>query len=147
MLQLPKDLREFSGLANSHGVRFLIVGGYAVGYHALPRLTGDIDFFVERSQENAHKLEAVLSAFGFGSLGLTAADFLEPGIIVQLGFPPNRIDILNEISGVTFEEAWPERVEDDFDGVRLNFISKRHLIANKTASGRGKDVMDLEALS
>ena len=103
MLKLPKDLREFIELLNSHEVRYLIVGGYAVAYHGHPRATGDIDFVVEVSEENARKLEAVLLDFGFGGLGLTAADFLQPGIVVQLGYPPNRIDLLTTISGASFE--------------------------------------------
>jgi hypothetical protein len=147
MLRVPDDLRAFAELLNSHGVRYLVVGGYAVSFHALPRMTGDIDFFVECSAENAAKLEAVVNAFGFGSLGLSAADFCEPGMVVQLGFPPNRIDVINEISGVSFAEAWPERVEQDVDGLRLVFISKPHLIANKAATARPKDLADLDALS
>src|SRR5688572_4205479 len=116
MLKLPKDLREFIELLNSRNVHYLIVGGYAVAYHGYPRATGDIDFFIEVSQENADKLELVLQQFGFGSLGLTAQDFLQPGIVVQLGYPPNRIDLLTAISGATFAEAWEKRVEEQFEG-------------------------------
>jgi hypothetical protein len=147
MGKLPKDLREFIELLNSHEVRYLIVGGYAVAYHGYPRMTGDIDFFLEVSEENAAKLEAVLSDFGFGGLGLTAQDFLEPGKIIQLGHPPNRIDLLTSISGVSFAEAWEDRVADELDGLPVNFIGRQALLTNKAASGRPKDRADLDSLS
>src|SRR5579864_6507175 len=124
MVKLPNDLREFIELLDSHEVRYLVVGGYAVAYHGHPRATGDIDFFVEVTKENARKLETVLLDFGFDGLGLTANDFLEVGIVVQLGYPPNRIDLLTGISGVTFGEAWPRRVVDQVDGVPVLFIDK-----------------------
>ena|SRR5437870_8819737 len=117
MERLPKDLREFIELLNSHDVRYLIVGGYAVAYHGYPRTTGDIDFFLEVSEENAAKMEAVLIDFGFGGLGLTRQDFLKPDQIIQLGYPPNRIDLLTAISGVSFAEAWEARVRDELDSL------------------------------
>jgi Nucleotidyltransferase of unknown function (DUF6036) len=129
-MKLPRDLREFIALLNSHDVKYLIVGGYAVAYHGYPRATGDIDLFVEVSQENARKLIAVLGEFGFASLGLTEKDFLVPGSIIQLGYPPNRIDLVTSISGVTFF-----------------VVDKQTLMANKAASGRPKDLADLDALS
>ena len=147
MLKLPKDLREFIELLNSHDVRYVIVGGYAVAYHGHPRSTGDIDFYVEVSDENAQKLEAVLVEFGFGGLGLSCTDFLQPGIVVQLGYPPNRIDLLTAISGVSFAEAWEKRVETQFEGVTMRFVDKSTLLANKAATGRPKDLADLDSLS
>lgn len=147
MLKLPVDLREFIELLNSHDVHYVIVGGYAVAYHGYPRMTGDIDFFIEVSSENAHKLESAIVAFGFGGLGLTSEDFLQPGIVVQLGYPPNRIDLLTGISGATFAEAWEKRVETEFDGLPMVFIDKSTLIANKAATGRPKDLADLDVLS
>ena len=146
-MTLSKDLREFVELLNSHDVRYLIVGGYAVAYHGHPRTTGDIDFFVEVSEENAQKLCAVLDAFGFAALGLTKQDFLEPGTIVQLGYPPNRIDLVNAISGVAFAEAWERRVSHQGDGLTMLFVDKETLLVNKAASGRPKDLADLDALS
>src|SRR5450756_1386135 len=101
-MRLNKDLREFIALLNSTGVKYLIVGGYAVGFHGYPRFTGDIDFFVERSLENATRLEKVLADFGFGELGLSASNFLEPESVIQLGRPPNRIDILTSIDAINF---------------------------------------------
>ena len=94
-----------------------------------------------------HKLEAVLNAFGFASLGLTAKDFLEPGTIIQLGHPPNRIDLVTSISGVTFAQAWEHRVSDRIEGLIMLFVDKQTLLTNKAASGRPKDLADLDALS
>jgi hypothetical protein len=146
-MKLPNDLREFIGLLNSHDVRYLIVGEYAVAFHGYPRTTGDIDFFVEVSEENAGKLIAVLDAFGFASLGLTRQDFLEPRTIIQLGHPPNRIDLVTSISGVRFEDAWQRRVSRLVEGLSLLVDDKPTLMANKAASGRPKDLADLDALS
>ena len=146
-MKLQKDLREFIELLNSHDVKYLIVGGYAVAYHGYPRATGDIDVFVEASRENACKLIAVLASFGFASLGLTSQDFLEPGTIVQLGYPPNRIDLVTTISGVTFAEAWERRVCHETGGLTMVFVDKETLKANKAAAGRPKDLADLDALS
>jgi hypothetical protein len=146
-MRLQKDLREFIELLNLHNVRYLIVGGHAVAYHGYPRTTGDIDFFIEASEENASKLEKVLARFGFGGLGLTARDFLEPGTIIQLGYPPNRIDLVTTISGVTFREAWERRVCDCVENLSMIFMDRRTLLANKAASGRPKDLADIEALS
>ncbi|HZP83000.1 MAG TPA: hypothetical protein VFB21_15275 [Chthonomonadaceae bacterium] len=147
METLPTDFKEFIVLLNSHEVRYLIVGGYAVAYHGYPRLTGDIDFCVEVSEENAHNLEAVLTDFGFAGLGLTASDFLTPGQIIQLGYPPHRIDIVTALSGVDFAEAWKERTAGELGGIPVHFIGKTALLANKAASGRPKDLADLDALS
>jgi hypothetical protein len=147
MLKLPKDSREFIELLNAHDVRYLVVGGYAVAYHGHPRMTGDIDIFVEASEENARKLEAVLAAFGFAGLGLSATDFIAPDTIVQLGYPPNRIDLITSLTGVTFADAWAGRVDAKFQGVRMIFMGKDALLTNKAASGRPKDVADLDALT
>jgi hypothetical protein len=146
-MKLQKDLREFIELLNSHDVRYLIVGGHAVAYHGYPRTTGDIDFFVEVSEANASKLERVLARFGFGSLGLTAKDFLEPGTIVQLGYPPNRIDLVTSISGVAFADAWERRVCDCIEGLPMIFVDRQTLLANKATAGRPKDLADIDALS
>src|SRR5437588_259781 len=147
MEKLQSDLREFIELLNSHEVRYLIVGGYAVAYHGHPRFTGDIEFFIEASSENASKLMAVLNDFGFGGIGLKASDFDRPDQIVQLGYPPNRIDLITSLSGATFADAWEKRIIDELDGVPVNFIDKRTLLANKASTGRLKDKADLDALS
>jgi hypothetical protein len=145
-MKLNKDLREFIALLNSTGVRYLIVGGYAVGFHGYPRFTGDIDFFVERSLENATRLEKVLSDFGFGGLGLSAGNFLEPESVIQLGRPPHRIDILTSIDAINFGEAWPNRANAELDGISTAFISKKDLVKNKRATARPQDIADLDKL-
>jgi len=147
MANLPKDFREFIELLNSHDVRYLIVGGYAVAYHGYPRATGDIDILIEPSEDNARRIESVLTTFGLGSLGLTFRDFLKSGIIVQLGFPPHRIDLATAITGVSFEEAWDGRIETELVGTPVKMISKANLLRNKAATGRPKDSADLDALS
>ena len=118
-MKLPRELREFIELLNSHDVRYVIVGGYAVAYHGYPRATGDIDLFVEVSRENARKLSAVLGEFGFASLGLTDKDFLVPGSIIELGHPPNRIELVTSISGVAFADAWECRIGFHVEGLMM----------------------------
>ena len=145
-MKLQRDLREFIELLNSHGVEYLVVGGHAVAFHGYPRFTGDVDFFVRSTAENARRLIAVLAAFGFGQAGLDEATLMQPEKIVQLGVPPNRIDLLTSISGVDFVDAWSDRIPDALDGVPVAFVSKRTLVANKRASGRPKDLVDLEKL-
>ena len=146
-MRLPKDLREFIELLNSQRVEYVLVGAYAMAYHARPRYTEDIDILVRPSPENAARLENVIRSFGFTSLGLNAADFQQENQVVQLGQPPNRIDILTSISGVSFEEAWQERLFGDLDGLTVPLLSKACLIRNKKASGRDKDLEDLKRLS
>lgn len=145
-MKLNKDLREFIVWLNSTTIKHLIVGGHAVAFHGYPRFTGDIGFLVERTPENAVRLEKIVAEFGFANLGLTAKDFLEPGIVVQLGRPPNRIDLLTSIDGVEFAEAWPNRVPADLDGEAVTFIGRQELLKNKRASGRPQDAADLAKL-
>lgn len=143
---LQEDIREFIELLNAHDVHYVIVGGYAFSYHALPRYTGDIDFFVEASAENATRLVEVIQGFGFGDADITADDFNRADSVVQFGFPPNRIDLLTSISGVNFSEAWESRVEDAIDGIKMIFISKPLLLRNKQATAREKDAGDISWL-
>ena len=145
MILLP-DWREFIELLNRHEVDYIIVGAWARAFHGIPRSTGDIDFFVRRSPENARRLVQVLEEFGFGSLDIGSDDFLRPDRIVQLGIEPYRIDVINTISGVTFEEAWAERVAGEIDGLPTQFLSLRLFKRNKRAAGRPKDLADLDAL-
>jgi hypothetical protein len=139
-------LREFVALLSSNAIDFLVVGGHAVSFHGYPRYTGDIDLFVRATPENARRLLSALDAFGFGSLGLTVDDFTTPGRVVQLGRPPNRIDLLTSISGVEFEEAWATRVAATLDGIPVFFPSRDILLRNKDASGRSKDASDAAIL-
>lgn len=144
-MKLQKDLREFIGLLNSTRTKYLLVGGHAVAHHGFPRFTGDIDFFVGCSVENLASLGKVLSDFGFSSLGVEIPS-AKAGMVFQLGRPPNRIDLLTSIDGVAFDEAWNSREAATIDGLEVYLISKRHLIQNKRASGRPKDLEDVRQL-
>jgi hypothetical protein len=145
-MKLDKNLREFIALLNARGVEFLVVGGHAVGFHGHPRFTGDIDFFVAVNPRTAEKLVAVLEAFGFGGLGIKREDFLEQDVVIQLGYPPNRIDLVTGIDAVGFAEAWANRVPGNLDGIDVHFISRELLLRNKRAAGRPKDLADVHAL-
>jgi hypothetical protein len=145
-MNLPPDLRAFVESLNSAGVKFVIVGGYAVAFHGHPRFTGDIDFFVEISADNAQRITQAIDLFGFSSLGLKPADFTQPDVVIQLGLPPNRIDILTGIDAVTFEEAWSSRLIAQLAGVPVPFISKELLIRNKKAANRPQDLGDISKL-
>jgi len=131
---------------NSAGAEFLIVGSYTLAYHGSPGYTGGIDILVRPSAESAKRLIGAITAFGFGSLGITPDDFCEPYQVVQLGRPPNRIDLITAISGVTFDDAWSTRESGLLDGVAVGFIGRDAVVRNKRASGRLKDLADLEAL-
>ena len=145
-MPLHSDLREFIELLNSHRVEYIVVGGYALAFHGHPRYTGDIDILVRASPENAGRLEQVISAFGFADTGLGAKDFLGPDQIVQLGQPPNRVDLLTSITGVGFDEAWANRVSAELERLPVFFIGLDSLVKNKKVTGRTQDQADLEAL-
>jgi hypothetical protein len=145
-VKLQKDLREFIELLNSRGTDYLIVGGHAVAFHGHARFTGDIDFLVRPTSENASRVLDVLRAFGFGDLALTVDDFIIPGRIVQLGRPPNRIDLLTSISGVDFQEASASRMRAELDGLPVSFLGWQALIDNKRTSARAKDLADVAKL-
>ena len=143
---LNKDFKEFIESLNSTGVEYLVVGGYALAAHGHPRYTGDLDIWVNRSPANVTRLLKALSAFGFGSLGLVEDDFLQPEAVVQLGYPPARIDLLTAIDGVSFEECFPRRMPIRVGDVEIPIIHLTDFRANKLASGRAKDLADLESL-
>lgn len=143
---LPDDFREFLKLCNQKRVKYLLIGGYAVGHYGYPRATGDMDVWIERSESNAARMVAVLKAFGFDVPELSVDLFLEEGKIVRMGMPPIRLEILNAISGVTFAACYPRRKRAQFDGIKVDVISLRHLKINKAAAGRPKDLDDLEHL-
>ena len=145
-MKLQTDLREFIELLNSHKVEYVVVGGHAVAYHGHPRFTGDIDFFVRATSDNAEKLLAALEAFGFGNVGLDVHALTAPERIIQLGVPPNRIDVLTSISGVSFDRAWTTRAPAELDGIPVAFLGRAALIENKRASGRAKDLADVAEL-
>ena len=144
---LNQDFKEFIQSLNDHNVRYLIIGGYAVAFHGHPRYTKDLDVWIELGQENAANLLRALAHFGFGSLGLTEDDFLEPDQIIQLGFPPSRIDILTTLEGVDFDECFASKTITTIDNIQMNFIDLENLKKNKKASGRLQDLADLENLS
>ena len=146
MAKLQSDLREFIALLNSHAVEYLVVGGHAVAFHGHPRFTGDIDFLVRPTADNAARVLDAIREFGFGDLALEPEDFTTPERIVQLGRPPNRIDILTSISGVEFDEAWIGRVPAELDEQQVNFLGWDALIRNKKASDRDKDRSDVAKL-
>lgn len=146
-MELDRDFSEFIGCCIARDVRFLIVGGYALAAHGHPRFTKDLDVWVWLDVENAGRLIRALEGVGFGSLGLTEADFAEPDVIVQLGHAPKRIDLLTSIDGVSFGDCWPDHVDIDIAGVPVPFIDVDHLVVNKRASGRLQDLADVEALS
>jgi len=129
-----------------HSVRFLVVGAYALGVHGRPRATGDLDVWVEPTPDNAARLMRALEQFGAPMGSVTAADFSRPGIVFQMGLPPLRIDVLTELSGLTFEEAWPSRTQAAFGPVTVDVIGRDAFIKNKRATGRARDLGDIEAL-
>ena len=144
--KLPQDFREFLQLLNDHRVEYLLIGGYAVGYHGYPRTTADMDVWIAMNQENAEKVVEVFNAFGMRSPDITPDLFMEPGNIVRMGIPPVRIEVLNEIDGVGFAACMVGAVIGDFEGIRVPLISLEDLKHNKIASGRHKDLEDLEHL-
>jgi len=146
MVALPKDFREFIELLNRNRVRYLIIGGYAVVYHGYVRSTNDIDVWVDTCGANIQLLMAALDAFGFSGLKLKETDFL-PDQIIQLGYSPNRIDIITSPSGVTFGECYESKEQVELDMVMVNFIDLDNLLKSKRASGRTRDLADIEELT
>lgn len=145
---MDPDARELLSLLLSHQVRFLVVGAHALAVHGVPRATGDLDVWVEPVEPNVDRLWRALTEFGapLDALDVRHADFLTPEVVVQFGVPPRRIDILTSVSGLTFEEAWVDRHVQEVDGVEVPFLGRASLIRNKRASGRPKDLGDLDAL-
>lgn len=146
MVPLPPDFKDFLKLLSQHRVEYLLIGGYAVAFHGYVRYTGDMDIFVGFSRDNAERLRNVLVDFGFPESEISVDLFLEHGRIIRMGVPPMRLEILNKISGVTFEECYERRLSQNIDGVVINFIHLDDLKRNKAASGRTKDLNDLEHL-
>lgn len=145
-MEVQQDFRDLLELFNKHEVEYIIVGAYALGFHGAPRYTGDLDVFVQAEPTNARKIVRALQEFGFESVGLTEADFEEEGRVVQLGFPPVRVDIITSITGVSWEQARSGRVQGQFGDLSVQYIGRDDLIANKRALGRKKDLADLEAI-
>lgn len=146
MMKVEKDFVEFIELLNRNKARYVIVGAYALALYAPPRNTGDIDIFIENSQENGLKILNVLDEFGFKGLGITLQDLQSENTVIQLGVSPVRIDLLTTISGLNFNEVYESRIVTQFADTSANFISKQNLIVNKKASSRLIDKSDLELL-
>lgn len=145
-MTLPDDFREFLRSLVDHEVEFMVVGGHAVSHHGYPRFTHDVDVVVEPSLKNAERLLAALEDFGFGGVGLTAAEFTRDTTIV-LGRAPHEIDIMTFVKGIELREAWERRSYGSLDGVPVPFIGKADLIANKRAVGRPEDLADVARLT
>lgn len=143
---LAMDFKEFLKLLDSNHVEYLLIGGYAVGIYGYVRATNDLDIWIDRSAENAAKTERALREFGFASAGLTAEIFLEPNNVIRMGVPPIRIEILTSISGVEFGPCYGEKEMIQIEGLVVPVISLARLRENKAASGRAKDLADLENL-
>ena len=141
-----RDFIEFIELMNKHKVEYMVIGAHALAFHGRPRHTGDLDIWIKPSNDNALKMVNTINDFGFGSLGLTTKDFIRENYVTQLGYPPLRIDILNSISGVSFDDAYKKKIHGEFDGMSICFISIQDFIENKKASGRHKDLGDIELL-
>ena len=139
---LNPDYKDILSAFNDADVDYLLVGAYALAAHGLPRATGDIDLWVRRSAANAEKLMRALAAFGAPLAGIEEQDFLTSEVVFQMGVAPRRIDVLTSVTGVSFEEAWPEREEIAIEGLQIPVISRRHLIRNKRSTGRPKDEAD-----
>jgi len=145
--QYNADFRDFIAALSDEGVAYLIVGGYAFARHVKPRVTKDFDIWVEASAENAPKIWRALARFGAPSDRFSESDFLAPGITLQIGIEPNRIDVITKISGISFQKAWANREAGDFGGLRAWYIGAPDLLKNKLAAGRPRDLVDAEALS
>ena len=145
-MQLSSDYKEFLRLLNEYEVEYLLIGGYAVGYHGYPRYTGDIDFWIAISPTNAERMVQVMKAFGFDSPELTAEFFQNEKLILRMGVEPYRLEVTNKIDGVDFADCYGRRIVTELDGVQVNLISLDDLKQNKKASGRNKDLADLENL-
>jgi len=140
------DFKEFVELLIKNKAEYLIVGGYAVGIHGYPRYTGDLDIWLNPTLYNAGKILTCVNAFGFSSYKLKESDFIKEGNVIQLGYPPLRIDLLTQIDGVTFAECYKNRKVMTIEGVSINFIGYDELLKNKKESGRLSDLNDIERL-
>lgn len=145
-IELPNDFKEFLRLLHAHEVEYLLIGGYAVGYYGYPRATNDIDFWISSQPDNAARMISVLREFGFDTPNLSLSLFMQEDCHVRLGVTPIQIEILTDISGVTFDECYTARNVVEIDSAQVSLISLHHLKANKTASGRLKDLSDVENL-
>jgi hypothetical protein len=141
-----RDFRDRFAAFDAAGVRYLLVGGYALAVYAEPRATKDLDIWIEPTRANAKRVYEALQELGAPLDRIDVSTFASPGLIFQIGVAPNRIDVLTEIDGVSFKSAWPARVEAEYGGEPVHVIGRRHLIKNKLASGRPQDLVDAQNL-
>jgi hypothetical protein len=130
----------------AHDVRFLVVGAYALALHGRPRATGDLDVWIDATRDNAPRVIQALAAFGAPMGQIAEDDFSRPGVVYQLGVAPGRIDVLTELTGLTFDQAWPDRVRHQFGDVPVDFIGRDAFVRNKRATGRAKDLGDIDGM-
>jgi len=145
-MKVEKDYKKFLSLLNKHNVKYCIIGAFAVAFYAKPRYTKDIDILVEPTKENAQKILKVLEEFGFGELAIAMEDLTDEGNILQLGYEPLRIDLLNKLEGFEFKDIWKNRVTSDYGSEKVYFIALVDLIKNKKMSGRPSDKIDIDLL-
>ncbi len=144
--QLPQDFKDFLNLLNENEVRYLLIGGYAVGYHGYPRATADMDVWIAVDHDTAERMVKVMIGFGFEEGAVTSDVFLDKKGLIRMGVPPLRLEILMGLSAVDFDDCYERRIHDVVDGVDVNLINLMDLRRNKKASGRLKDLSDLEHL-
>lgn len=145
-LPIPPDARDLLRAFSGHSVRFLVVGAHALGFWGQPRATGDFDLFVEPTPDNARRVLGALGEFGAPLFDLTLEDLSRPGVVFQMGVPPYRIDLNTELTGVSFEEAWAGHATVEIEGLSIPIIGREAMVRNKRATGRPKDLLDLELL-
>jgi len=146
MIEFPKDFKEFLQLLNSKKIEYLVIGGYAVGYHGFPRATGDLDIWIAINEQTAMKMVEVLKEFGFDPPELKNELFLKEQKVIRMGVPPMRLEIFTSIDGVNFKDCFNNRIIADFDDFKVYFISKSDLLINKRASGKPQDLVDFDKL-
>ena len=145
-MEVQPDFRDLLALFNTHKVNYLIVGGYALAFHGVPRYTVDIDIFIKPTIENAKRILLSLDEFGFKSAKLTIDDFVNPDSVVQLGVAPVRIDLLTSLTDLSWEEAFSGRTEGKYGDIIVYYLGRKEFIKNKRATGRTRDLADLEEL-
>jgi len=145
-MQLPQDFKEFLRLLNSNKIKYLLIGGYAVGYHGYSRATVDMDIWISIADTNVSKVIKVINEFGFNDPKLSSETFVKLKRVVRMGVPPIRLKVISEIDGINFEDSFSKKIEDEIDGIPVNIIDLQSLKINKKASGRLKDLSDLEYL-
>lgn len=145
-MRIEKDFKEFFELLNKNDVQYLIVGGFAYSFYAEPRYTKDIDIFISTANQNPQKIIKSIEEFGFKNIGLIVEDFKKENNVIQLGYPPIRIDILTTLTGLTFQSAWINKIEGHYGKTKVYFISIDDLIQNKKITGRDQDLVDIKYL-